>query len=50
MKITKIMNLISLQDYEIEAKKVLDKKYFEYFRGGAGDELTLSLNTKSYDR
>lgn len=43
-------SLISLNDYEIEASKVVDKTFFDFFRSGAGNELTLNLNRKIFDR
>lgn len=44
------MSLVSLEDYENEANKILEKKNFEYFRSGAGDELSLSLNRLCFDK
>lgn len=44
------MSLVSLDDYEREASKVLSKTNLEYIRGGAGDELTLKLNRTSFDK
>ena len=42
--------LVNLYDFEAEAGKVLDPKVFDYYRGGARDELTLVDNRRAFDR
>lgn len=46
----KIMALISLDDYEKKAREVLELPAFDYYRSGAGNELSLSLNRSSFDK
>lgn len=40
----------TLEDYEKFASNILLEKYFNYYKTGSGDELTLKLNRSSYDR
>ncbi len=42
--------LVNLHDFEVEAGKVLDPTVFDYYRGGARDELTLVDNRRAFDR
>lgn len=44
------MSLVSLDDYETAAIKKIPKAALEYYRGGAGNELTLQLNRTAFDR
>jgi hypothetical protein len=44
------MALISLDDYEKKAREVLELPAFDYYRSGAGNELSLSLNRSSFDK
>lgn len=44
------MDLISIEDYENEAKRKLEKGSLGYYRSGAGDELTLGLNKSCFNR
>lgn len=41
-------NLVSLDDYEKEATKLLPKNALDYYRSGAGDEVTLSRNRSDF--
>ena len=40
----------SLKDFEAAARKKLRPEVFDYFAGGAMDEVTLGLNTSAFDR
>lgn len=42
------MQLVSLDDYEKEANKLLPKNSLDYYKSGAGDELTLKWNRTSF--
>lgn len=44
------MALVSVSDYEKKASELLAKKPWDYYRSGAGDELTLGLNKSAYER
>lgn len=44
------MSLICLNDYERAASAILDKLALDYYKGGAGDELTLKNNVEAYSR
>ncbi len=44
------MSLVSLDDYEEAAVKKIPKAVLEYYRGGAGNELSLQLNRSAFDR
>lgn len=41
---------VNLYDFEVEAGKILDPTVFDYYRGGARDELTLADNRAAFDR
>lgn len=41
--------LVNLHDYEAEAKKILAPEYFDFFYGGACDEVTMQLNQQAYN-
>jgi len=41
---------VNLFDFEAEAGKVLEPTVFDYYRGGARDELTLVDNRRAFDR
>jgi 4-hydroxymandelate oxidase len=43
-------NLLTLRDYELEARKVLDPSIWAYFFGGAGDEVTLKANALDWQQ
>lgn len=43
------MSLICLSDYEQKAAQLIAKGPWEFFRSGAGDELSLQLNRDAYD-
>lgn len=42
--------LVNLKDFEVEAGKILNPAVFDYYRGGARDEITLSDNRRAFDR
>lgn len=42
--------LVSVQDFENEAKEVLSKNAKDYFTSGADDEITTSNNTDAWTR
>ena len=42
--------LVSLDDYEKRAHQLLDGNALDYYKSGAGDELTLNLNRKCFDK
>lgn len=44
------MALVSVSDYENKAAALLAKKPWDYYRSGAGDELSLRLNQTAYER
>ena len=41
--------LISLQDYEDQAFKILPRNALDYYRSGAGDETTLARNRTDFE-
>ncbi|MGI9332396.1 MAG: alpha-hydroxy acid oxidase, partial [Gammaproteobacteria bacterium] len=43
------MNCINLDDYRQEARRRLRPDYFDYFDGGAQDEVTLRANATAFD-
>ena len=43
-------NMIKIADFTDYAQEVLPKEVFEYFSGGAGEEITLRENEKIYDQ
>lgn len=43
------MALVSVSDYEKKAAELLAKKPWDYYRSGAGDELSLRLNQSAYE-
>jgi (S)-2-hydroxy-acid oxidase len=43
-------DLITVADYEKQAFKKIAKNALDYYRSGAGDELTLKLNQSCFDR
>ena len=44
------MALVSLADYEAQAREVLPKPVLDYYDGGAHDEITLRENRAAFDR
>ncbi|KAG7261849.1 hypothetical protein CRUP_006480 [Coryphaenoides rupestris] len=42
--------LICVSDYEEEAKKILPKAVYDYYRSGADRQQTLADNTAAFDR
>ena len=44
------MNLINLYDYECAAREKLPKEVYDYFAGGANDEITVLENHTAYDQ
>ena len=42
--------MIKIADFTDYAQEVLPKEVFEYFSGGAGEEITLRENEKIYDQ
>ena len=42
--------LLTITDYEALARERLERGAFDYFAGGAGDERTLAMNTRAFDR
>jgi hypothetical protein len=44
------MVIVSLDEYEEKAAEKLDRVTFDYFRGGAGDEYTMSLNRNCFNK
>uniref|UniRef100_U5ETN3 (S)-2-hydroxy-acid oxidase n=1 Tax=Corethrella appendiculata TaxID=1370023 RepID=U5ETN3_9DIPT len=44
------MVLVSVDDYEQEAAKIIPKSAYDYYKSGAGNELSLNLNKKCYDK
>lgn len=43
------MDLLKVADYEKVFKKKTVEAYYEYFRRGASDEVSLRLNTTAYN-
>ncbi|KAI9582611.1 (S)-2-hydroxy-acid oxidase GLO1 [Glossina fuscipes] len=43
-------SFVCLKDFENEAFKVIEKTALDYYRSGAGDEFTLNLNRKAFNR
>jgi len=41
--------LVSLNDYEVAAKRILSGPAWEYFNGGSADEITLRRNRQALD-
>lgn len=44
------MPLVSLDDYEAASLKRIAKNHHDYYRSGAGNELSLRLNRTTWDR
>ena len=44
------MVLVSVSDFEKAASEVMAKKPWDYYRSGAGEELSLELNKSAYRR
>lgn len=44
------MALVSIRDYEQRAAEVIPRNALDYFRSGAGDELSMRLNRTCFDR
>ena len=44
------MEFLNLHDYEAAARDRLDLNAWEYFRGGAGDEITMRKNRAAFER
>jgi isopentenyl diphosphate isomerase/L-lactate dehydrogenase-like FMN-dependent dehydrogenase len=44
------MKLINLFDFERAAREVMPAEFYEYYAGGAADELTLRQNRLAFDR
>ncbi|XP_055596511.1 uncharacterized protein LOC129746688 [Uranotaenia lowii] len=42
--------LVSVKDYEKRAAEIIPRNALDYYRSGAGDELTLRLNRLSFER
>lgn len=42
--------LLSLTQLEVDASRVLERAHFDYFAGGAGDELTVDENVAAFAR
>lgn len=43
------MSLVSLQDFEDAAFKKIPRNALDYYKSGAGDELSLRLNRSTFD-
>lgn len=43
-------NLVCVADYEKQASGIIEKSALDYYKSGAGDELSLGLNSKCFDR
>lgn len=41
---------VCVSDFEEEAKKVLPKAVYDYYRSGADNQTTLTDNTAAFDR
>lgn len=50
MKLSQNKKLLCLNDIENEALKQLPKRYGDYYKGGADDEITLRRNLESYKK
>lgn len=44
------MALVSIRDYEQRAYEIIPRNALDYYRSGAGDELSLGLNRTAFDR
>src|SRR5207237_10459817 len=44
------VEFLNLHDYEAAARDRLDLNAWEYFRGGAGDEITMRKNRAAFER
>lgn len=44
------MVLVSVNDFEKEAGKILPRNPWEYYQSGAEKELTLKLNESAFDK
>src|SRR4051794_16882877 len=44
------MQALSLRDFETEARQHLDRAAYDYFAGGADDEITLRANETAFAR
>uniref|UniRef100_A0A182MUV4 FMN hydroxy acid dehydrogenase domain-containing protein n=1 Tax=Anopheles culicifacies TaxID=139723 RepID=A0A182MUV4_9DIPT len=44
------MVLVSVRDYEQRAHEIVPRNALDYYRSGAGDELSLRLNRTGFDR
>lgn len=44
------MSFVSLHDYEEAAAHKIPKNALDYYKSGAGDELSLRLNRNTFDR
>lgn len=44
------MALVCVSDYEKKAAEILPKSPWDYYRSGAGDQITLALNESAYNR
>jgi 4-hydroxymandelate oxidase len=47
---TRSSSLVNVGDYEVAARDVLDPVYFDYFAGGAQDEVTVRANRQAFGR
>ena len=45
-----MLNLVSLDDYEKRAHQLLPQNALDYYKSGAGDQLTLNLNRTCFDK
>lgn len=41
---------VCVTDFEEEAHQILDKKIVDYYRSGAGEEVSLNLNRQAFRR
>jgi 4-hydroxymandelate oxidase len=41
---------VTVEDYEVAAREVLDRATYDYYAGGAGDERTIRANRRAFDR
>lgn len=44
------MALVCVSDYEKTAAELFAKGQWDFFRGGAGDELTLQFNRTAFEK
>ncbi|XP_060658213.1 uncharacterized protein LOC132792763 [Drosophila nasuta] len=44
------MALVSVADFELKAKRNLEKNALDYYKNGAGEQVTVSLNHEAYKR